>query len=412
MNRREFSKMAMAGGAALLAPRLSLAGAEPAAQAQNTPSKFDLLIQGGTVIDPSQNLHDMTDVAIHRGKILEVARNIAPERALKILSAKDRIVTPGFIDMHAHVYDGISSGMNADHYCLGRGVTTVVDAGSAGYVAFPNFKKYIMERSATRIIELIHINAIGNMMFEDGLANLKWVNAELTAKMAMENRPAIAGIKIQLTRSITGPNDIEGLRRAIEAGKIAGLPVMVHIDGPYSPLPDLLKLMRKGDVFTHCYNNHEHGILDANGKIIAEAREARERGIIFDPAQGQTHLSFDVIEKCLQQGFPPDTISTDLTSITVEKRVFDLPSMVGKFMAVGIPLDKAIAMVTANPARVFDYGAEIGTLKPGSEGDVAIFELRDGKFDFEDSDGVKRTGRQRLVNKAAIRAGQIFVNEV
>ncbi len=412
MNRREFSKMAMAGGAALLAPRLALASAESAAQSRSTPSKLDLLIQGGTVIDPSQNLHDALDVAIHRGKILEVARNIAPERALKVLPAKDHIVTPGLLDMHAHVYDGMSIGTNADHYCLGRGVTTVVDAGSTGYLAFPNFRNYIINRTVTRITALLHISAIGYLIFDGGLANLNWANPEVAAKMAMENRPAIAGFKVHLSRAITGANDVEGLRRAIEAGKIAGLPVMVHMDGPYSPLPDLLKLMRKGDVFTHCFNNHEHGILDANGKIIPEAKEARERGVIFDPAQGQTHLSFDVVEKCLQQDFPPDTISTDLTAMTVEKRVFDLPSMVGKFMAVGISLDKAIGMVTANPARVFDYGAEIGTLKPGSEGDVAIFELRDGKFDFEDSDGVKRTGRQMLVNKVAIRAGQIFVNEV
>ncbi len=230
--------------------------------------------------------------------------------------------------------------------------------------------------------------------------------------MAVDNRPVAVGIKIQLSKAITGANDMEGLRRAIEAGKIAGLPVMVHIDEPYSPLPDILNLLRKGDVFTHCYNNHTHGILDANGKIIPEAKEARARGVIFDPAQGQTHLSFDVAEKCLQQDFLPDTISTDLTAVTVERRVFDLPTMVGKFLALGIPLEKAIGMVTANAARVFDYGVQIGSLRPGSEADISIFELRDGKFDFEDSDGVKRTGRQALWNKAVVRRGQVIVNAV
>jgi dihydroorotase len=413
MNRRDFSKYVLTGGAALLAPGAALRTAEAAlAPQQNSADKFDLLIEGGTVIDPGQNLNGAMDVAVHEGKILEVSKSIARDRAAKIISAKDRIVTPGFIDFHAHCYDGLGIGMNADRYCLGRGVTTVVDAGSAGYVAFPNFRKYIINTSATRIVALVHINAIGTMMFEGGMANLSWVNPQLTAKMAIDNKPVAVGIKIQLSKAITGSNDIEGLKRTIEAGKIAGLPVMVHIDDPYSPLPDILKLLRKGDVFTHIYNNHTHGILDANGKIIPEAKEARARGVIFDPAQGQTHLSFDVTEKCLQQDFPPDTISTDLTSVTVENRVFDLPTMVSKFLALGVSLEKAIAMVTVNPARVFDYGAQIGSLRPGSVADIGIFELRDGKFDFQDSDGVKRTGRQMLFNKAVVRHGQIIVNAV
>jgi dihydroorotase len=413
MNRRDFSKLVLTGGAALLAPGATLAAAEPGpAPQQNPGDKFDLLIEGGTVIDPGQNLNGVMDVAVHQGKILEISKNIAKDRAAKILPAKDRIVTPGWIDIHAHAYDGVSIGMNADRYCLGRGVTTVVDAGSAGTVAFPNFRKYVINASTTRIAALVHINAIGTMMFDGGMMNLSWVDPKLTAKMAVDNRPVAVGIKIQLSKAITGSNDIEGLRRAIEAGKISGLPVMVHIDEPYSPLPDILSLLRKGDIFTHCYNNHTHGILDANGKIIPEAKEARQRGVLFDPAQGQTHFSFDVAEKCLQQDFLPDTISTDLTVVTVERRVFDLPTMVGKFLALGISLEKSIAMVTTNASRVFDFGAQIGSLRPGSEADVSIFELRDGKFDFEDSDGVKRTGRQALWNKAVVRRGQVFVNAV
>ena len=249
-------------------------------------------------------------------------------------------------------------------------------------------------------------------MYDGALANLNWLNPEATAKMALDNRPTVAGIKIQLTKAITGANDLEGLKRALQAAELSHLPLMVHIEDSYSPLPDILKSLRKGDVYTHCYNNRNHGILDANGKIIPEAREARERGVIFDPAQGQTHLSFDVAEKCMQQGFLCDTISTDLTIVTVERRVFDLPSMVSKFMAIGVPLEKAIAMVTLNPTRVFDFGAPIGTLKPGSEADVSVFELRDGKFEFEDSDGQKRTGQKMLASKAVVRRGQLLLNAI
>jgi dihydroorotase len=411
-SRRDFAKYVLAGGAGLITPRCFWPAARVPAPPQNTDEKFDLLIEGGTVIDPSQNLNGAFDVAIKNGKIFEVSKNIAKDRALKSVSAKDRIVTPGFIDMHAHCYDGVSIGMNADRYCLGRGVTTVLDAGSAGYATFPNFKKYIINTATTRIVALVHISPIGTIMYDGGLFNLAWLNPELTAKMATDNKPVVVGIKIQLSKAISGSNDLEALKRALQAAELARLPLMVHIDDPYSPLPDILKPLRKGDVFTHVYNNHTHGVLDRNGQIIPEVREARERGVIFDPAQGQTHFSFDVAEKCMQQGFLCDTISTDLTVVTAERRVFDLPTMVSKFLAMGVPLEKAVAMVTANPARVFDYGAEIGTLRPGSEADIGIFELRDGKFDFEDSDGVKRTGQKMLASKAVVRRGQLFINTV
>jgi dihydroorotase len=414
-NRRDFTKLVLAGGAGMLAPRgIWSGGAAAAASAppQNADDKFDLLIEGGTVIDPSQNLNGMLDVAIKDGKILEVSKNIAKDRALKTVSAKDRIVTPGFIDMHAHCYDGVSIGMNADRYCLGRGVTTMLDAGSAGSATFPNFRKYIINTSTTRILALVHISPIGTIMFDGGLANLSWLNPQVTAKMATDNRPVVAGIKIQLTKAITGSNDLAALKLALQAAEIARLPLMVHIEDPFSTLPEILKPLRKGDVFTHCYTNHTHGILDANGKIIPEAREARDRGVIFDPAQGQTHLSFDVAEKCMAQGFLCDTISTDLTIVTVERRVFDLPTMVSKFMAIGIPLEKAIAMVTVYPSRVFDFGAQIGTLRPGAEADVSIFDLHDGKFEFEDSEGMKRTGQKMLASKAVVRHGQLFINAI
>jgi dihydroorotase len=411
-NRREFSKCILAGGAASLAPKGLWSAAASQPSPQQTSPAFDLLIEGGTVIDPSQGLHASLDVAIKDGKILEVSKSISKDRAAKVVSAKDRIVTPGFIDMHAHCFDGVGICMNADHFCLSRGVTSVVDAGSAGYTTFNAFRKYIINTSATRIVALVNIGAIGTAIGEGSIANLAWVNPQLTAKAAINNKPVVAGIKIQMSKSTSGDKDMECLKRALEAAEIAKLPLMAHIDDSYSPLPGILKMLRKGDVYTHCFNNHEHGILDAGGQIIPEAREARERGVYFDPAQGQSHLNFDVAEKCLRQNFPPDTISTDLTVVTAERRVFDLPTTVSKFMALGVELDKAIAMVTANPSRIFDYGAQIGTLRPGSEADVSIFDLREGKFEFEDSDGGKRAGQRMLVNTAVVRHGQLILNAV
>src|SRR6202171_555680 len=383
LNRREFSRYFIAGGAALLAPGgVWPAGIPEESPAQNSNPTFDLLIEGGTVVDPAQNLHASLDVAIRDGKIAEVSKNIAKERALKVVSAKDKIVTPGFIDLHTHCFDGVGIGMNADRYCLTRGVTTVVDAGSAGYTTFPNFRKYIINTSTTRIVALVNIGAIGTAIGPGSLENLDWVNPQLTAKTATDNKPVVVGIKIQLSKPITGAGDMECLKRAVEAAEIARLPLMAHIEDSYSPLPDILKMLRKGDIYTHCYNSRTHGILDANGKILPEAKEARERGVLFDPAQGQTHLNFDVAEKCFQQNLLPDTISTDLTIVTVERRVYDLPTTVSKFMAIGIGLDQAVAMVTSNAARMFNYGAQIGTVQPGSGANVSIFVLTEGKFEL------------------------------
>jgi dihydroorotase len=216
---------------------------------------------------------------------------------------------------------------------------------------------------------------------------------------------------VRLGAEIQGADDIEFLKRGVRAAQATGLPLMAHIDGPYSPLTELLPMLRKGDVYTHFLHAHQHGSLDANGKLLPVVLEARQRGVLFDVAQGRSHLSWDVAEKCLAQGFSPDTLSTDLTRMTASDRVFDLPTMVSKFMALGVNMDKAIQMVTTNAARVFDFGAQLGTLKPGGEADISIFEVREGNFEFEDSDGKKRSWRQKLVSTAVIRHGELLVNE-
>ena len=413
LTRREFSRYFLAGGTTLLASGDPwLAGNPQVSLNQNSDQNCDLLIKGGTVIDPGQHLHGSLDVAVKDGKILSVSRDIPEDRARNVISAKDKIVTPGFIDIHVHCFDGVGPGTNADHYCLGRGVTTVVDAGSVGYPMIGAFLRYVVNASVTRILALLDIGGLGTVVgIKDVMKNLDWVNPELTAKAANGNRPSVVGIKVRLQESIEGKNDLECLRRAREAAEASGLPLMVHIDEPYSPLPDILKTMRKGDVFTHFLNGHPHGVLDASGKILPEVFEARQRGVIFDPAQGSAHFSFDVAEKCLKQNFLPDTISTDLVSGSAFGPVYDLPTQVSKFMALGMDLDKAIELVTVKPAGVFDYGSQLGMLRPGTDADIGIFEIQQGTFEFTDSDRQKRIGHQMLVNRAVVRRGQVFVNE-
>jgi dihydroorotase len=429
LTRRTFARSLLASGAAFLnSGAIWDSPLDSSGSDQDSKRYCDLLVKGGTVIDPGQGLHALMDVAVKDGKILEVSRDFPASRALKVVPAEGKIVTPGFIDLHVHCFDGFG-GVNADHSCLSRGVTTVVDAGSTGYLEIGGFIKYVVKSSATRVYPLLSIDALGLLLalgrdeatspaidsspgFMNVMDNPDWVYPQITARAAQQHRPEIVGIKVRLGTSIQGTRDLENLKVATDVAEVSDLPLMVHIDNPYSPLPSILKMMRKGDVFTHIFNNHNHGILDANGTILPEVRDARDRGVIFDPAQGQAHFSFDIAEKAMQQGFLPDTISTDLTPKAAANNVFDLPTMVSKFLAIGMDLDKAIELVTTRPANVFDLGVKIGALVSGYEADISVFELQDGKFVFEDSDGSKRIGRQMLLNRSVICRGQLFANSV
>jgi dihydroorotase len=364
------------------------------------------------------------------GKILEISPDIPESRALVVYSAKDKIVTPGFIDLHVHCFDGVGSGMNADHYCLGRGVTTVVDAGSTGFIMVGAFIKHIVKTSTTRIHPLVDIGALGTMTIHEcpnyyrDMYIPDFVLPESVAKAARNNRPDVVGIKIHLDREVSSHAldfEPELLKKAVQAADAASLPLMVHAMNTANLSPDLMKLMRKGDVFTHCFHGFQNGILDGRGKILPGVREARERGILFDVGADRNAISFDVAEQALQQGFLPDTISSDLTVAAATHSTGDLPNVMSKMMALGMDLEQVIERVTANPARAFDFGVQLGTLRAGAEADIGIFEIRDEKFEFNDNfdytnpivgKAGKRVGRQKLVNKAAVCRGQLFVNEI
>jgi dihydroorotase len=371
------------------------------------------------VIDPSQHIHALLDVALKDKKVLKLGTDLPAEGARRVVPAQGRIVAPGLIDLHVHCYDGTPSGMNPDHCSLAKGSTTVVDAGSTGYPMIGRFIKDIVDTSITRVFPLVHIGGLGIMLdMRNALDNLDWINPELTAQAAEENKPAVIGIKVHVAKTNSRrPQELEMevLARALRAAELSHLPLMAHINDSYYPLADILQKMRKGDIFTHCFNAFpQDSPLDANGKILPVVREARERGVIFDVAAGRRHphFSFDVTEKCLQQGFLPDTISTDLNKANALENVFDMPFMLSKFLALGMDIDKVIELATLKPASVFNYGIQIGTLRPGSEADIGIFELQEGKFEFFDGIGAKRVGHQKLENKAVVCRGEYFVNEV
>jgi len=245
LTRRQFSKL-LAGSPLLASSKFGPASAASLSPAQDMAQALtqsrDLLIKGGTVIDPSQNLHAPLDVAVKDGKILQVAPDIPADGSRNVLSAKGKIVTPGLIDVHVHVFEGVGpTGLNADQYCLGRGVTTAVDAGSTGYFSIAGFRQYVIKPSATRIFAMVDIGARGTLMGLVGnYSNLDWVNPQRTAQAAEANKPDVVAIKTRLSKEIAGANDLEVLKRALLAAELCHLPLMVHIGDTYSPLPQIM----------------------------------------------------------------------------------------------------------------------------------------------------------------------------
>lgn len=382
-------------------------------QSERFPSLHDLVIKGGRVIDPSQDLDAVLDVAVTSGKIAQIAPDIPAGQARRVISMPGKIVTPGLIDVHTHVFPFTGPyGIDADPYCVRKGVTTVIDAGTSGSLAFPAFRRHEIDRVSTRIRALLHVAAIGLIAGSTPdmgeLEDLRYCVPKLAVECVRANPGLIVGLKVRFSKQYTGANDIEGMKRAREAADELGLPLMIHIGGSFSPLASFLGGLKRGDVVTHCFTGHSQGLLSPNGKLTDEVMDARRRGVRFDVGHGAGSFSFAVAEKCLDQGFAPDTISTDLYSANVNGPVYDLPTTLSKFLLLGMELTDVIRRATLNAAGTFDFGCEIGTLKPGAEGDVSIFELREGRFTFTDANGMRRHGRHTLTPVVTLRAGEEF----
>lgn len=357
---------------------------------------YDLLIRNGRLIDPARNFDGRCDVAFQGGRVAAVGPALDSSQSAEILEAAGLLVAPGMIDLHVHIYAGVSHyGIPPDPTCLARGVTTAVDAGSAGAVTFEGLRRYIIEVSATRLYALLNISRIGMVTGVETdpplgeLEDLRNVNVPAAVRCINANRDVILGVKLRLSDNLAadGKNEMQALKLAREAADAVGLPVMIHTPKSSLGLPAILAEMRKGDILTHCFHAHRSGILDDSGRVLPEVLKARERGIHLDVGHGQGSFSWDVARSALSQGVIPDTISSDLHRYNLHGPVFDLATTVSKFLHLGLELPEAVRRVTATPATTIQMADRLGTLAVGAIGDAVVFRLHESRRVMTDSMG-------------------------
>lgn len=380
----------------------------------------DILLKGGHLIDPKNNINCLMDVAITEGKILKVASDISVKGVKNVIDVSGMYVTPGIIDMHVHAFHGtdpvsyIANGWDAlppDGFTFRAGVTTVVDAGSAGWRNFRDFKKQTIDRSRTRVLAFLNIVGTGMYgRFEE--QDVNDMNPEMAVYMVTRLFPdIIVGIK---SAHYWGP-DFTQVDFAVEAGKLAKVPVMVDLGEHHPPLPieDLfMKHLRPGDIWTHTYANapkDREVPVDENGKVKPFIFEAQKRGIIFDVGHGGGAFHWSQAVPSVQQGFIADVISSDLHVGSMNSGMKDMANLMSKFLALGLPLEDVILRSTWNPARVIQR-PDLGNLSEGSVADVAVFSIRKGDFGYLDVRGKKLKGEEKLEAELTIRAGRIVWN--
>ncbi len=386
---------------------------------------YDVVVKGGTLIDPAQGIYEKTDLAISGGKIESVRRNISDGNARRVVDATGMIVTPGLIDIHTHIAYGVAKlCVDPETACLLRGTTTAVDAGSTGELTFPAFKKFVIGRARTRILAFINIESLGMLEFateppfitDQGWAELitglnetfapLFVNLKNTVEFIRRNRKIIVGIKW----AHHGKKILELARQAADR---AGCRLMVENHF----MPESFKYLKKGDLVTHLYhnyNNPQSGYLDGltqRGRVRPEFYDAVKRGVLLDVGHGRGSFVWKIAELGVKEGVRPDTISTDLWSANLYGPVYDLPTTMSKFLHLGMSLEEVVRASTATPASAVGMLGEIGTLKHGACADVAIFRLRRGRFPLIDVKGAARTGSQLLTPVHVIREGQVVLSD-
>jgi len=404
-------------GAASLA--LTAAGG-PAFAAMGPDDKFDLVIKGGEVLDPSQSLRGRRDIGIRYGVIEAVEPDIPAARALRTIDAGGKLVTPGLVDLHCHVYPyGSAIGIPADELIARQCTTTCVSAGDAGANNFAGFRRFIVAQTRTRLYAFVHIANIGLTPFPlPELYNLDFAQVDACAKTVAENADIAIGVKVRMSENVIARNGAEPLRRAIKACEMAGTGgrVMAHIGGVENValMVEILDLLRPGDILTHAYSGAPNLAgaftnIVQDGRLLPAALAAKRRGVIFDVGHGGGSFDYTVAEAAIAEGCPPDIISSDIHVVSGNTPGMPyLTWVMSKFLSLGFTLEQVVAMATINPAKVINRAPKLGTLQIGAPGDVAIMELVEGEVAFVDTRNNARNGRAYLKPVQTVTAGVAF----
>jgi len=371
-----------------------------------TAPRFDTAITGGRVIDAAGELRPAT-LALSGGLIAAVLPASEPVEADSTIDATGLIVTPGLIDLHTHVFSSATYlAVEADRIGVHQGVTTLVDAGSAGALSFGEFRDRVIDASATRVLSFVNVSDLGLTAGNTELVDMAHVGTPtLRALLGTEAHRSIRGIKARMSSSVVGANGLEPLRAARRLAEEFELPVMVHVGNEPPLYSDVLDLLVAGDVVSHAFHGKGGGLFARGDTVSEAARRARDRGVLFDVGHGSASFSFETLERALEQGFAPDLASTDLHSENVDGPVHSLATTLTKLLAVGLPLAAVVCYATANAAAVIGERDTLGSLAVGSTADLSLLRLSDESQLLTDSEGATRTSRRTLSAVAAIRSG-------
>ena len=367
---------------------------------------YDLILRNGHVLDPSRDIDGVMDVGILGDRIAAVEEKLMAPEGVRERDVTGRYVCPGLIDLHGHWYGGSCFGIDPD-ICLNHGVTTVVDAGTTGFINFPEFRRNGIERARINVLAFIHIGCVGLPTTIVGeLEDLRYARPAETAEVIEKNRDLALGVKLR-EGVMTAGHGMEALELALEACRRSRTPLMLHISKG-SPTLEILPKLRPGDIVTHCFQGRGDGVFsNGSGRLLDEVLAARRSGVIFDVGHGVGSFSWDVARRAFEYSFYPDTISTDLHRFSVERYAIDMPATMSKFLHLGMPLRDVILKSTWAPAQAMGR-PELGTLRPGAAADILVFDIESGEFDLEDTHLRIEKAQRRLRPILVVKNGEVF----